>query len=451
MFQWGNSQLDDPVDIPKATRTSYEAFRTDSYTRYFDDADTTPMREQREKLRMSVSILDRVREGRTYCVNRGDAIVSIGLSGRRRGCLGDIVLPILDALESEHVGERKREMSNKVGELLKAAFGDEINNMIEIRGLATAPEKQGLGYGTALMSVANDMSDAMGRGVFAITTDAFGFYQAIGYKIVQEGFVGADDPTWNGPPIGIRIGMSDFRATGDQDGTSSTLIDTLHGDTLTLLHYTDILKATRNTFDALRDDTISHYLDAVDTVPGRKCRHSLYLGVNYADHIFARRAWTINHGDAMLTVRFPGDRRGPLVPLITPLIKAFDTEELAKRKKELTQAWGEMLKTTFGDTLDTLIEVEGLATAPAKQGLGYGTRLMRLVNAMADAQNRGVYILTSDAYGFYETVGYTVVQEAFIGMNNPTWDGKPVPLRIVSPFRDHFHEIGAHSYAMSDV
>ncbi|KAI0375741.1 hypothetical protein BV20DRAFT_932681, partial [Pilatotrama ljubarskyi] len=436
------------VDIPRATRTCYAAFRADSYTRYFDDADALPMRELREKLRMSASLADGVREGRTYCVNNGDAIVSIrigGLPGQRRGHLSSMLLPILDAVESKEVAEK--EFRGKVGELLKSAFGDGVEDLIEIRGLATALENQGPGYATALMNIANDMSDAQGRGVFAVTTDAHGFYRAVDYTLVQEGFIGEDNPTWVGPPIGIRIVSRPPGSTHCVSDLLPCLEDDPNGDTLTSLRYTDIPAAVRNTSDAIQDGLLSHYLDDVDTAPGRDCRQSLALGVNYADHVFARRAWTFNHGDAMLTVRFPGDKRGPLLPLIAPALKAFDTEELAKRKKEVSQAYGAMLKATFGDTLRDLIEVEGLATAPAKQGLGYGTRLMGLVNDMADAQNRGVYILTSDAHGFYETVGYTVVQEDVVGADNPTWDGTPVPLRIVSPDRND-DETNAHMYTI---
>lgn len=40
---------------------------------------------------------------------------------------------------------------------MKAAFGDNLEDMIEIHGLSTAPEKQGLGYASALMSVVGEM------------------------------------------------------------------------------------------------------------------------------------------------------------------------------------------------------------------------------------------------------------------------------------------------------
>lgn len=53
--------------------------------------------------------------------------------------------------------QRRNEIVEKVSELVKAAFGDSPEDMIEIHGLSTAPEKQGLGYASALMSVVGEM------------------------------------------------------------------------------------------------------------------------------------------------------------------------------------------------------------------------------------------------------------------------------------------------------
>ena len=50
----------------------------------------------------------------------------------------------------------------------------------------------------------------------------------------------------------------------------------------------------------------------------------------------------------------------------------------------------------------------------------------------ADAQGRATYLLTTDAYRFYETVGYKLVGEDWLGIDNPKWTGAPVPIRVVS-------------------
>ena len=60
-------------------------------------------------------------------------------------------------LISNPVSQRKREFGSKVGQMLKASFGDQIAGMLEIRGLATAPDKRRRGYATILMRLAHEM------------------------------------------------------------------------------------------------------------------------------------------------------------------------------------------------------------------------------------------------------------------------------------------------------
>ena len=54
------------------------------------------------------------------------------------------------------------------------------------------------------------------------------------------------------------------------------------------------------------------------------------------------------------------------------------------------------------------------------------------LSSQADAQGRAVTLVTTDAYKFYEFVGFELVAEKLIGDDNPSWDGPPVPIRIVS-------------------
>ncbi|OJT10214.1 hypothetical protein TRAPUB_13319 [Trametes pubescens] len=95
--------------------------------------------------------------------------------------------------------------------MLEKAFGKSIENLIEIQGLATAPEHQGKGYGTALMLLANAMADVQKRGVYLVTTDAHGFYQRFGYRVVEEDVLGVDNPKWTGEPVHIRVRKAEFR------------------------------------------------------------------------------------------------------------------------------------------------------------------------------------------------------------------------------------------------
>ncbi|KAI0650643.1 hypothetical protein C8Q79DRAFT_397400 [Trametes meyenii] len=196
------------------------------------------------------------------------------------------------------------------------------------------------------------------------------------------------------------------------------------------LRYGDISTAVRTTWDAMYNDSLSRYFREVDTFPGMEARHKVILALGYADQIYRGVAWTIDHGSAILTMGIPGHGRGVL-PMIVPLLKLFYTRELDQRQTEVAKKLAKMLETAFGNRLEDMIEVGGLATTPAKQGLGYGTMLMHFVNDWADKQNRAVWLFTTDAYEFYETVGYSVIQEDVAGADDPTWEGEPVPLRIM--------------------
>lgn len=97
-----------------------------------------------------------------------------------------------------------------------------------------------------------------------------------------------------------------------------------------------------------------------------------------------------------------------------------------------------------------MYEIQGLATAPAAQGRGYGKALVKTITDMvrpslqswvrdllnsllqADAEGRDVWVITSDARPFYELQEFSVVRTAFIGANNPAWDRAPVVVSIVS-------------------
>ena len=48
-------------------------------------------------------------------------------------------------------------MGTKLRAMLKSVFGERVDQMMELSGLATSPAKQGRGYATALVRTLNDM------------------------------------------------------------------------------------------------------------------------------------------------------------------------------------------------------------------------------------------------------------------------------------------------------
>ena len=48
------------------------------------------------------------------------------------------------------------------------------------------------------------------------------------------------------------------------------------------------------------------------------------------------------------------------------------------------------------------------------------------------------WAMTTDAKGFYESLGYKVVGEGWFGQEDPTWDGGLLPICVVSIFASYF-------------
>lgn len=80
-----------------------------------------------------------------------------------------------------------------------------------------------------------------------------------------------------------------------------------------------------------------------------------------------------------------------------------------------------------------MIHLNLLFTAPKAQGRGYASALVRSVTSVADAQHRNTYLLSSNIAntGFYNSMGFQVVDFAVVGEDNPDWHEAPVVLNIM--------------------
>ena len=178
----------------------------------------------------------------------------------------------------------------------------------------------------------------------------------------------------------------------------------------------------------------------------------------------------------------PGDKEGRVTSWVKKAIRWTQPEELSKvrgflphyslvidlryaatqRKNEFSETAQRLVQSTFGALMFDMIEIRGLAVSTKRQRRGYGTALVDAIHAIvrgiqcrtrarelrrrrvdwplrcstlqADEQGKAVWLITSDAVGFYEAVGYTKIREQWIGTSNPAWSGPPVPVRIVSAF-----------------
>lgn len=52
----------------------------------------------------------------------------------------------------------------------------------------------------------------------------------------------------------------------------------------------------------------------------------------------------------------------------------------------------------------------------------------------ADADSRDVWLVTTDAYVFYEFLGFATVRSFIVGNDNPAWVKAPITVRVVSRY-----------------
>ncbi|TFK88054.1 hypothetical protein K466DRAFT_652831 [Polyporus arcularius HHB13444] len=198
------------------------------------------------------------------------------------------------------------------------------------------------------------------------------------------------------------------------------------------LRYRDVPRAVNATHQAFRNNTMQRYFEDADPAPCRDSRATISVTVGFAEAIRSRRILTVDRGNAILLFGVPSNNEpGPVTKLISPILRKGDLPELRKRKMEFRVRIIALVKLALGPEVDEMLEIQGLATAPSKQGRGFATALVNTVNDMADAQGRKTYVITGDAQGFYETVGYRLVGEDWLGIDNPLWNGPPVPIRIM--------------------
>ncbi|KAI0819931.1 hypothetical protein BC628DRAFT_1331642, partial [Trametes gibbosa] len=156
--------------------------------------------------------------------------------------------------------------------------------------------------------------------------------------------------------------------------------------------------------------------------------HSLAGGV------YRGRMLAIAGGAAFVVYRTPMDTPPPWILARLPVLflDIFRPAEAIKRMNEYAVEIKAQIKEVFGAGVDQMFEIQILATAPEAQGRGYGTTLVRTVTAMADAAGRDTWVITSGARTFYEREGFVLEGAAMLGATNPSWDGKPVEMCVVS-------------------
>ncbi|KAM5540653.1 hypothetical protein V8D89_005684 [Ganoderma adspersum] len=198
------------------------------------------------------------------------------------------------------------------------------------------------------------------------------------------------------------------------------------------LRYSQVSKAVREGFNAIDSDSMYHYFRGGDHTPFFSIREKLQMHATFSDAAHRRKIFTVDHGNAVCYYGVPGEsKEGRLTSWVKKAMRWTQPEELSKRKDEFSETVQRLVQSTFGELMFDMIEIRGLAVSTKRQRRGYGAALVDAIHAIADEQGKAVWLVTSDAVGFYEAVGYTKIREQWIGTSNPVWSGPPVPVRIM--------------------
>ncbi|KAI5118030.1 hypothetical protein M0805_004895 [Coniferiporia weirii] len=149
-----------------------------------------------------------------YTVNFGDGIL-VAIPARKDAAkrppieraidfvLGTAVTLFGYLINSREQTKRSKEARIKVEKLNDEKLGDSEAEMIYIEVLATNPERQGGGYGTALVKTILSMADSQGRSVYLFSSNIanVSFYELFGFSVTAQVLLGDDNPKWRKPPV----------------------------------------------------------------------------------------------------------------------------------------------------------------------------------------------------------------------------------------------------------
>jgi len=208
------------------------------------------------------------------------------------------------------------------------------------------------------------------------------------------------------------------------------------------LTFGDLPHTVDATVRANWDDPLGKYADYTpdsrETPAQRASRLKISMYTMFIDDIRRHEVWTINHGDSILRfspapVTVPRGRKtlngliNGFVRRFLNLFTLFRSKEQKKRRVEIHEKLTAAIASALGDRVAELISLDGLSTAPEKQGLGYASVLVDELVAMADAQSRGTWLTTThQTQTFYAQFGFKTIATFSVGEANPTWREDPV-------------------------
>ncbi|KAM5534312.1 hypothetical protein V8D89_012040 [Ganoderma adspersum] len=198
------------------------------------------------------------------------------------------------------------------------------------------------------------------------------------------------------------------------------------------MRYRDLLKGAESLRKAFLNDPLMRYFVTVDTAPFQGTRSKAINIVDWAGAMRQHRMVTIEGGLSLMKYRPPGNQKNlPVVGYLMKTLGRLRPKECVKRWQEFGAKAQTLVVEAFGDKVRDMYEIQALCTDPDAQGRGYASALVEYVLKQGDADGHDVWLLTTDAYGFYERFGFAVVRSGMIAVDNPVWDDEPITLYIM--------------------
>lgn len=206
------------ADLPAVVRTNEAAFKEDPFIHWLRDTPDykgggLPAYAHLTETYTAWSF--RVANGTAWTVDDGAAIVCYGAAKITRGRTEKAVEAVAGRLFSvasvftNTPQQRKRgeEIRAKHTVAFKEALGDRELEVIHLQVLATHPDKQGHGYGSALVRTVTGIADAQGRATVLTSSNPIntGFYNSLRFVEKAQIVLGNDDPTWTDPPVVLLV------------------------------------------------------------------------------------------------------------------------------------------------------------------------------------------------------------------------------------------------------
>ncbi|KAF7798330.1 hypothetical protein EIP86_009551 [Pleurotus ostreatoroseus] len=222
----------------------------------------------------------------------------------------------------------------------------------------------------------------------------------------------------------------------------------------------DIPTAVSNSLDAFEHDPLFRYRfdtpvrrhslarflnsnTGVQDSPGRAAERAsqrIDFTSVYTQLVHRRACWTAENAASMVGYVVPEhepDTFDKLLEQLSPLLAlshgALSSPEQKRRSTEIHTKADKAIQDVLGERRDAMLYITVVCTAPAAQGRGYASALLRIATATADTEKRATWLISSNAANaaWYALFGFRTRAEIVLGAENPTWRGAPVVLMLL--------------------